>query len=255
MSGKTNLHEVLAAEAKVVSKASAIQSEAVDTFKNKHTLFDGQIRIYKPTDDDGMQIPHENVHLRAKVTDKLQYVLNFITEKIDIKCTKEMTNTKAMANLVAAGTDFGEFSAPTLLSLENSFNELRPLLLAIPTRDAAKVWVPNAQENWFETEPLMTNKMEKEKDFKVIVPATIEHAADVREITNLSKVGEWSTTHLSGRISTAEKALLINGFDNMLKEIVKARQRANNTEVTTVTIGKRLLDKIMEPLLASSKSE
>lgn len=245
MSKVTNLHEHLAAEKNLTNKMNILGKETNVTFGDKSSFFDGQIKIYKPQEEDGLQLPEQSVRLRASVVEKLKYLNKHLANFFDFKVTKEITNTFAKADLVYNGTTIMEnVPATALLALENNLSYMRDIYKQIPTRDISEDWSFDSEKNVFKGTMRTSDRTEKEQDWKVIVPATDKHPAQVKEIVRTNVLGHWETTPISGRISTIEKAALLQNIDAMIIAVKQARARANKQEIVNSRIGTTILDAI-----------
>ena len=89
--------------------------------------------------------------------------------------------------------------------------------------------------------PTKTQRTEKSLRVIELSPATKEHKAQVTTENQNVVIGEWSTRHLSGRVTPARKSELLGKIDQLLRAVKKARMRANSTQVVKVNIGKDIL--------------
>lgn len=247
---KTKLHEHLAAEKNVVNGVSKIHREAISTFENKTTFFDGQIRVYTPKDDEGEQLADQSEKLRASVIEKLNYLNKGLINLFNHKLTKETTNTQAVADLVFKGeTLANDVPATALLSLESNLAYMRDAYKKIPTRDVSESWEFDEQLKVFKGNTRSTDRTEKVKDWKIVVPATDKFPAQVKETVDTNVLGQWHTTPISGRLSTIEKAALLTNIDAMIVAVKKARARANQQEIVKLDLGQVIVNKIIDNII------
>ena len=237
------LHEVLAVEPNVKGKSDEILREALNTFRKKDALFTGLSRTYTPKDDEGEKFPDESLPVSENVKSKLAYVFKELIARADLIATKEHTNTLAKADITVDGNVLVQnVPATTLLMLEKEIKKWRELVLSVPTLEPQVNWSFDKDNNIYRTEEKKTLKSQKESVVLVKYEATPEHPAQTEIVTKDVFIGEWTTVHLSGKISSAEKAEIITKIDKLEVAVKQARQRANEEKVTQQKIGKILVD-------------
>jgi len=250
--GKNQLHQLLAVEQDRRGRASEIIQEAVTLFQKKEDHLDGFIRTYHPKDDKGDTLPPEQKLIVTTVAAKMQYANGFIIKAINAQLSKEETNASglAKAELIVDDVNFGEFTATSLLALEQHLQKLLGVYRVIPTIDPVKRWMPDpSQDNTFITETEVKHRTNKVEDFRVIVPATPEHPAQIAKIVKDEQVGTWETVYSSGKITPAQKSELLSRIDNLIDAVKKARAKANQAEVKQMKTGKALLEYINNGIL------
>jgi len=246
MSKITKLHEHLASEKGTVNEVNAIFRESVSTFESKGTYFDGQTRIYVPKDDEGEQLPNENIKLRASVIENLNFLNGKLIKLFDHKLTKEASNTTAAADLVFNGETLAtDVPATALLSLESNLAYMRDAYKKLPTRDVSEIWEFDEDQKVFKGKTRISDRTEKQKDWKIVAAATDKFPAQVKETVETVVLGKFHTTPISGRISTIEKAALLKNIDAMIIAVKKARARANEQEIVELKLGQTIVDKIL----------
>ena len=70
------------------------------------------------------------------------------------------------------------------------------------------------------------------------IPAVIDKWEEVEN------VGKYTKKHWSGAVTSARKSELLGRIDNLLRAVKKARQRANSTEVVSMSVGNSLFEYI-----------
>ncbi len=238
------LHELLAVEPSLKKTALAVVGEAVNTFTKKMNHFFGQTRRYSPIDDEGYKFPDEDVPVIAGVHDKLTYVGTNFARFLDAVIQKEQTNTRADAELIIDGESY-HLSATALLSMESALAALKPALLAIPTLPPGELWEKDSDNNLYQTEPKNTTKMKKLSKPMTLAPATKEHPAQVQMITEDTPIGIWTTQLLSTAFTVAEKSKVLGRIDDLMRDVKRARTRANMAPVDTTKIGKQVMKYIL----------
>ena len=122
---------------------------------------------------------------------------------------------------------------------------MRKIYDVVPTLQPGVEWQLDPQKGegyWKASHPLVKHKTEKTIQSKIIVPATKEHPAQIREWSEDRPVGKYVQENWSGMVSPAEKSKLLGNIDKILRAIKKARQRANNQEVSKLSIGQQIFD-------------
>ena len=121
---------------------------------------------------------------------------------------------------------------------------------AIPTLDPLKHWNKDgSQDHIFITEKEIKMRTNKVEDYKVVVQATKEFPAQIAKLVKDVQGGRWETVYKSGKITPAQKSLLLSRIDSILDAIKQARAKANTVEVKPVKLGQSLLDIINEGIL------
>ena len=175
-------------------------------------------------------------------------MVDSLAEYFDVVYQKDMTNQKAVADIVVDDVVLATSVPSTfLLGMEKKINTLRELYTAIPTLAPGIKWIRAESEGdgiFQSANEVEQFKTKKDIDFKEVSPATKEHKAQVVQYETTVNVGKYVTTKTSGMFTPLEKANRISKLDKLLKAIKQARNRANATEVVQGSIGKSLLDYI-----------
>lgn len=236
------LHEVLAVEPDIKGAADSIFNETVSVFRNKHDHFTGLVRTYHPANENELPLPEESKEMVTTVVDKLKHLEKISTRAIDIIFQKELANTEAKADLVYNGETIAEgVPATVLLNLENKLKSFKQLYQAMPTLEPGKQWDKDTHRaHTYKTPAQQTQRTTKEKDWKVIAPATDRHPAQVGEYVKERLLGTYTKVEFSGMITPVQKSEILERLDGLLGAIKQARCRANMQEAPSVTIGKKL---------------
>lgn len=215
-----------------------------DTLKAQ--LVNGLTRQYTPKDDDGDVLPGEYQKVQVKIDDLNAELIQVLARQIDVNATVDAANQVAVADIVIPG-GAGPFTIPkvpvtTLMWLEKQLNELKAYIEKLPVLDPSVNWDFDAQAGIFKSDIVTTHRTSKVAKPIVMYPATPQHAAQTQLITEDVITGYWA----SQRLSAALPADVIKGMAdrlNILKEaVVVAREKANTTPVTNVTMGEVLLN-------------
>ena len=252
--GKGKLHELLAVEADQKGRAENIMNETRKVFKEKPNLFNGFVRTFKPFTDDGIDYPQDHLKLTSTVDEKLAYACATIVKYYDVLLQKETTNQVALADLVVNGEVIAtSLPATFLLGMESRLKKLRDVYVQIPTLAVGTEWKSDESKGagvYTTVNPEETLKAVKTIKSKVLYPAQFPKEGEggqsipavIDKWDESENVGKYSKTYWSGMVTSARKSQLLDRIDTLLQAVKKARQRANNTEVVNVTVGKKLMD-------------
>jgi len=249
-----HLHEVLAVDKELEAVAWKVAEEAINTFQKKQEHFLGHDKRYEMFDEaraqeaDGLR---EHKDITTTVPDKLKYVAGHFIRFLDSLAQKEATNQLAVADLeLPDGTVLmSKVPATLLLALEGKLSKLRNVYAAIPTLQPMINWVPDPQVGpgvYRAKDVLIRHKTEKTLQFKVLVPPSDKHPAQVEKWFEDKPIGHSIWVQWSGMVSPAEKSRLLSNLDLLIQSIKKARMRANEQEVVKVHLGASLFDFINE---------
>ncbi|KKM63889.1 hypothetical protein LCGC14_1506910 [marine sediment metagenome] len=234
----TKLYELLAVEPDLRGKATAIINEVRGLFDAGQAHFLGQFRKYQLIVEGEDTYPEEHTELATTVEAELARVFEQVGAWIDVSVGKEIANTEARDTILIDGTPLlGELPATALLNLEGKLAELRRVYEAIPTLPPGQKWDFDEQKGIYVSDPVITNRMKKQMKTHVLYEATLEHPAQVQPYNEDAKVGEWETVSQSGMITIVDKRDRLGRLDNLLYEVKKARQRANDIETKPDSIG------------------
>lgn len=240
------LHELLAVESDRKKSSDRLVLESIKTFK-KDNLFSGSVKRTEMFDEEDAEISDEVLKLETTVNENLEYSLDALVRYWDTVAQKDATNMTAIADVVIDGkTLISGVPATTLLGMEKKLNELRNLYNAIPTLPPGIDWViDETQEKtgvYKNANNLETLKTMKDTDFRTIARATVEHPAQVAQVSITRNIGRFITTKWSGMVTPHDKARRITNIERLLSAIKKARQRANSVPTVDIKIGQEMID-------------
>lgn len=253
MAAKNPLHQLLAVENDRKQKALLIIKEAKDLFNKKGEHFDGLVRTYRPFEEKGEPQPPEMKEIVTTVDEKINYVKKSVIDAIDTVVSKEETNSShtVIGQLVVKDEggeiEFGEFSATSLLALEQWLTQIREMFKDIPTLDPTRTWIQDTQASRpgvYNSPHEVKYRTEKRSEPLVSYPATKEFPAQVQIITRDIPIGQWDAVHASGRLTPARKSQILERVDTLIDGVKSARARANHAEVIQIHIGKKIFDYI-----------
>jgi hypothetical protein len=250
------LHEILAAEKTPTSNWNVMFEETLKKFGNEN-FFSGQTNSLKMLEEsDGNKVleaaAREDKPVTTNVYETLHYALGAFAIAEDVQFQKNKTNQIAMGTVMWRGSPLlADMPVDELLGLEARLAKIRQLMLAMPTIDASKNWVPSAQHGkyvWDLSQPEETSKTEKVMTPVILAPATDKHPAQVEKVTKDIVVGKFSRMKRSGAVTAEQKANTIKQVDELLVEVKKARMRANETQIVGGNIGETVVNILLEHL-------
>lgn len=234
----TKLHQLLAVEEDRKRTAMAILNETHNTFKSKGEHFEGKKRVYKKTNEDGIDYETERKSIITTVADRLNYTFKHWRNYTNVVLQREETNSAnvAKAEVTIGETSFGEFGATSLLAMEKNLAQVIDVLRVIPTLDPSIEWEANSDlsDQYTSIYPEITAKTSKKQQPLVLYEATKEHPAQVQMAQYDIVIGTWTTTRFSGKISSGEKAQMLGRAEELLIAIKKARTKANECGIVPV---------------------
>jgi hypothetical protein len=256
------LHELLAVLGDLEGKFKRVVEEGHDTFSKKRTHFLGYhktLRMFDERDKQQEAAGEEHKEITDTVVSKLNYLKPDVVRLFDGLLQKEATNQNAKADLVVNGVTLGaDLPATWLLSMEAKLKELRGLYEAIPTLDPGVKWEKDTQAAegiYRAAHPEVKAKTMQEVAYKILVPATTEHPAQVETWKENKPVGEYITQMFSGCVTPHEKSVMLGRIDDLLRAVKKARMRANNTPALKITIGKKIMEYIHNQEITGSEED
>lgn len=250
------LHELLAAEKTPTGAWNALLEETKKKFGNPH-FFEGHSKSLKMIEDSPQNAAteaqaREEKPVTTNVFDTLDYALGIFANSENLQASKNITNTRALADVRFRGeTILTELPVDELLGLEARLARIKDLYLAIPTLDASKHWEVDTEAGTHQWRAKFAEDTTKTE--KTIVPVTLkeatkEHPAQVQVVSKDQVVGMFTTQRRSGAATAIEKSEAIKLVDELLIEIKQARMRANQTEVApTVSVGEVLKKILLSP--------
>lgn len=245
------LYELLAVEQDRKNKSNLSIGEAKKTFTKNDPYFDGMVKKYVSLEEDNEQIPDETKEMVKTVKQQLEEVLEDAVTAIDATLSKEETNASgtAKAELIVGETNFGMFSATSLLALESQVSKILDLYQAIPTLESTKKWNFDKQTNTYKTEEEVKFRSIKRPKVIVKYEATDKHPAQTELLSLDFQVGKYVTTYSSGKLAISQKMDMIKRLEKLIENIKIARSKANNVEVGNVKLGQRIFDFIHKDVI------
>lgn len=241
----SQLHELLAVEGDLEGTYKKILEETRVNFEKHPDRYFGQHVRIETFDENAPKEADVHKEMDDTVPAKLAYTQDHIIRYLDAVLQKEKTNQQAIADIVVDGVTIAkDVPATFLLGLESKLKIIRQNVYeTIPTLQPGIKWEidenigKNVYHRVYTEDKFRTKKVMKNH---VLAEATKEHPAQVQVYTEDEKYSRVITDTWCGMISPAEKSILLNRVDKLIRAVKKARQKANTTEVVKSTIGKEL---------------
>lgn len=234
------MHELLAVESAVTAN---FQRDLEETLKvlARPDHFQKQVaqKTFFSEEDQKLNVS-ETKDITTTVAERLNWFSGATDKYLDVIIQKDKTNQKAVADIVLDdGTVIAaEVPATTLLAFETKLQDLRKVMVAVPTLPSGVMWDWDAAENlWKTKEPIVTFQTKKTAKAVVLYEATKEHPAQVKEVFEDVPVAKITKDTYNGMLTSAQKSSMIGRLDTLLKAVKQARQRANNVEADKTKIG------------------
>lgn len=243
------LHQLLAVQGDLEGKWKRVKDEAIITFTKRadhFTGFDKRLQMFDAKDERLEESGASHKELTTTVDKKLEYIRPDGTRFFDALLQKEATNQDARADLAVDGVTLGtDLPATWLLGMEQKLKELRAVYETIPTLAPGIKWEADETlgKGVYRNEHNEVKlKTEQDIAYKIIQPQDANHPAQVETWKENKPVGQYTTQHVSGCLSPAQKSALLERIDKLARATKKARTRANNTEAKKLKIGKEIFN-------------
>jgi hypothetical protein len=242
-----SLHEILAVETDKEGYFKKAVPELIDLFKNKVQRFQAHSRTLKLLGEETLdkteseKAESENVCITTTVPAELNYLSKLVADYLDIIAQKDNANCNTKADVIIDDEILlKDIPATTLLSLENKLKYIRQIYEEIPTLQPGVAWEKDLSIGKYvykDVNPEVRAKTKKTFDFKVLVPATDKHPAQIEKWDINVDVGYYTKFRWSGMLSVADKSLLLGRLDKLIQAIKQARQRANEFKIAQIKLG------------------
>lgn len=252
------LHELLAAEKTATNTRDQLTRDTENKFSKGENYFTGFTKTLEMLGDDAANpkieaAARQDKALPTTVVATLDYYLNQWSRTEDVLFQKNLTNTKALADLEFRGATIAtNVPVDELMGLETRLSDLRKLATQIPTLDASREWAVDLSAaqpgTWKSVQPQITTKTEKVVTPVVLYAATDKHPAQIEKVTADKVVGTFTLSVISGATTAIQKANVLAVLDDLIIEVKKARTRANSVDVEVVQIGETISDLILGAL-------
>lgn len=240
---------------KIVAVEPAVKRRAADNLTAAYhsiqvgNLFGGRLRVYKPKDDEGEQLPNETEVVQQKVVDLIAQLQEDVVAYWDVVATKDFGNVASSADLrVGDQVLIEKVPVPYLIFLDKRLTDLRTFVSKLPVLSSDSEWHYDPQASSFRAEPVETIRYKRFPRTLEKAPATVEHPAQVEVWHEDLPVGTWETTALSGAVPVDVRDMLLKRIDTLVIAVKSAREEANTKEVEQVKVAQPVWDFIFGDL-------
>lgn len=228
----TKLNQVLSIER--ATKATA-ETEVTKIYHDlmKPELLEGQTRTYQPADEAGEEYPAETKRVQTQAEAQLKKAQHALVKLFQVTAQKDATNCVAKADVVVDGKVLVKDAPAThLLFLDKKLGDLIQVAKKLPVLDPKESWSLHTDgSGMYVTEPVKTTKTKKMTEPLVMVQATKEHPAQVKEISKDIIAGHWTTIRVSGALPQNRIDQIMDRLETLQKAVRFAKQEANNAKV------------------------
>ena len=239
--------QILAVEKGTKSK---IYGEITEKHKllGKAPLLTGLTKTYQSKEDEGDQYPGEKQLVQVVAADVVRETFERYPEIWDIVLTKDVTNCKAMADVIVdEGLEnpvplLKDVPVTTLLWLQKQLDDLYTFVKGLPTLSPEHEWKLDEGTNCWRSPPIKTSKKKKIAEVITLAPATVEHPAQVQLQAVDVIEGYWTTVHFSGTMQAKKVTAMLERIHKLQKAVRFAKEKANNQEADMRKMGETLLN-------------
>lgn len=240
------IHELLAVEKDAEKETGTAINELVELFKKTPMFLKAHKSLKMYDDNVAPDFPEEFKEMSAKVLECLDRFKQVSGNYYDIIYQKGKSNQSAKADVIIDGVIIiKNVPVSVLLDLESKLSKARQVYESIPVLPAGNEWEKDESLGdgiYKLVHDEKTSKTEKTFKHKVLCEPTPHHPAQIEKWQETIVIGIYTKKIWCSMISASDKAKLLQKFDQLLIAIKKARQRANQTEADTSTIGDRIFN-------------
>jgi len=235
----SKLHELLAVEGNLRGQAEATRKDLMGTFEKKRHHFSEILVTFKSSKEGVPDKVESQLGLQTTIRKELAWIGEKLQASIDAAYQIDVANTIAKADVVLEdGTVIlKDVPATSLLQLEKRLKEIQEFIFSVPTLDPAKGFELDADKGAgiYRARDVEKPRTEKQFEYVVMVGATKEHPAQVKELMLDKPIGTILQQEWSSLITTAEKGDMLDRCEALTRAVKKARSRANEQEVDVKT--------------------
>lgn len=231
------LNQIIAVEKGVKAKAFADLTAAHHNVQ-KSPLLSGIARTYQSKDEEGEHLPPESTKVQVRAEDVIASTAATLTRLFDVTATKDWANCTAKADVKVDGHLLVK-DAPVsyLLFLEKQLVDVHTFIKKLPVLDPSESWTLDDSSDAWRTDPVKTHRTKKVHRNHELTPATQQHPAQVQVYTEDVTVGYWTQVKFSGALPAKRVNDMLERVEKLQHAVKYAREEANGTEVTDVTVG------------------
>lgn len=227
----TKLNQIVAVVKGKKSQAKEALTSVYHSLQ-KRELFDGHSRHYESLEENGEELPEEQVKLRYDVPTAIHEAKEALSDLLNVTAIQDWGNTHAVADVVVDGNVLmKDVPATYLLFLEKQLDDIGSLVNKLPVLDLAYDWKKDSNRGCYSTDQFKKNRTIKRDHYKEVSPATEQHPAQIAKVTEDVHVGTYTTVKFSGAIPADEKKDMLRKVRKVKEAVKFAREQANLTEV------------------------
>jgi hypothetical protein len=236
------LNQIVAVEKGVKGRAEKALTEAHHGLK-KMELLSGISRVYKPSAEDGEQLPPEHKKVQLLAEDVIATATQTLVELFDVTATKDFANCAARADVEVDGKILVNDAPVTyLLWLEKRLTLLHVFVKELPRLNDAETWKNDPQTGLWTTDEEVTHRTKKVPMSFIKAPATDKHPAQAEVVHEDKIVGYWHTVKRSGAVPASRVRQLLDRVEKVQRAVKVAREAANMADAPKVEVGKKIFD-------------
>ena len=248
------LHTLLVVHDQLKERVAKMISETLKVFKGGQAKVEsgplkGIDKSYTPISEDGMKFEPVKKNLITTVPERLNFTFDAFEALFDHVATRDLTNTTAFADVEVDGTVIlKHIPVDTLIEGQKLLTQIRELLKEIPTLDGSHDWKPSEKPGVWMLGPVVTYYRTKITKPLEMAPATKEHKAQIKEITEDVIQGSYFTKYYDGSMTSAAQEALLAECDKLIAAFKEAQKIANSVEVLNLKVGAVILGRLRAKL-------
>jgi hypothetical protein len=251
------IHQLLPACEEAKNRERQIAQESVGVFNKPNERLDGYVKTLRMEDNNRAfeeAGQGEAKEIVTTVIERLKYETEFIARSLDAQLQLSSANQAAIASIELPGGEVIDgLPATFLLDLEKWLTKKREDLKQAPTYDGTKAWEKDSEAQFAGVRktkaPETKNKTEKQELPVTLFEGNDKHPPQVELKQRDIVVGKYETTYVTGRLSPAEKNVMLGGLDKLLLTVKRARALANEQIVDPREIGEKIWKSILAPVV------
>lgn len=253
--GMSKLHELLAVHKSHEGQASKVRTDLMSVFEKKRHHFEETRKSFKSLVENEPAKVEEQKDIQTTVAAELKWVKDKIASVLDVGYQIDVANTGARADVVVDGTILlNSVPATALLQMEKRCQEVKALLLTIPTLDPAKGFKPDAEKGKgiYKARDVEKPRTKKTKKVYTLAKATEKHPEQAQLLDEDVITGTILEQEWSAFITPSEKSDALERLEKVARAVQKARAKANEHEIdpSQNKIGEKVLAYVFGSLVA-----
>lgn len=248
------MHQLLAVKGDLHATATTVSKKTLENFGKRH-MFDGALRTYEHFDSgedkDQTEEPEEHSDVAATVGENLQHFAEYFSPYLDCCFQMDSTNRKSSGEIKLDGLEMTDIPTTFLMQLKNIVPEIRKVLDAIPTLDAKHDWENDKQFGpavYKSTKEEVTYRTSNTHHSKILVEPTDHHPAQIKEWTEVSRIGKYIRKAWSSRLTAHQKYVIMVRLNDFEVEVKRALSEANQTAHVTSKVGEKIFNYLLKDI-------